>query len=335
MIMRTRRRLAPLTAAPAAAMLLAACGAGGPPPTPKVNLSLTAPTSGAIVGVRKVVVEGTVTPATAGVFVDGQPTKVVRGSFTRWLRIAQPTQTITVTAQASGYGPGSVSTTVQYSSALAHQLVSARAAQIAASRVATSGSPGLQSVQQGLATRIRTINSVFALHVPPSPSSTAPTPKRPTRPKASRPSTKPPITTPVPPTTRPPTTTPTPPAARPRGAPTRPPSLTVAQIKRLWLKYCAKAVRRVNLILYCTCIYNHLKRIGALSSRARVLALIKRLRAYERNYDPTKLPAFVRAAVQACLSKLPPLDPLTGKPVISKFPGLAHRSASGQTVPVP
>lgn len=334
MIMRARRRLAPLAAA-ATAILMAGCGAAGPPPTPKVNLSITAPTSGAIVGVHEVVVEGTVTPATAGVFVDSQPAKVVRGNFTRSLRIVQPTQTITVTAQASGYAPGSVSTTVQYSSALAHQLVSARAAQIAVSQVATSGSPRLQSAQQSLAARIRTINSGFAVHVPARPSTTAPTPKRPTRNKSTPSPTKPPITTPAPPTTRPPTTTPTPPTARPGGAPTRPPSLTVAEIKRLWLKHCAKAVRRVNLILYCTCIYNHLKRIGALSSRARVLALIKRLQAYERNYDPTKLPAFVRAAVQACLSKLPPLDPLTGKPVISRLPGLAHRSASGPTAPVP
>ena len=63
---------APLVAG-VAALGVAGCGTSAPVTKPTVNVAITAPTSGATVGVRDVTVTGTVTPATAQVLVGGQP----------------------------------------------------------------------------------------------------------------------------------------------------------------------------------------------------------------------------------------------------------------------
>lgn len=313
-IMRVCRMLAPIAAC-ATVLFVAGCGGAGPPPKPAVNLSITAPTSGAVVGVHEIVVAGMVAPGTARVFVDGRLATVVGGRFTRSVRIAQSTETITITGQASGYVPSRASTTVQYSPAQARQLIAARAAQTAATRVTAPGAN--QSVGQSSAVSAKTLNSVFALSSRSTGSATTHKPTRTHKPAGA-------AASPI----RAPTTTPTRPTAGPQPPSARSPSLTAVEIKQLWLRYCAKGKQHVNLILYCRCIYNHLKRIGALSSRARVLALIKKLQPYERTHDPAKLPLSVRAAILACLAKLPPLGP----PVVTRLPGLSH---GGVPLPTP
>ena len=101
--MRASTKLARLAVC-AAALSAAGCGASGSPPTaPHVNLSISAPTDGATVGVHKVTILGTVTPAGAQVDVNGRPAKVSGSSFTGTLYVASSDQKIVVSGAAHGY----------------------------------------------------------------------------------------------------------------------------------------------------------------------------------------------------------------------------------------
>jgi hypothetical protein len=117
--MRVRLTLIALASLIAAALCIAGCGGSTAPGKRAVALSILAPTNGATIGVRDIVVSGTVTPASAAVTVGGEPVKVTDGSYQLPMQLAQPSETITITGQADGYTPTSASTTVQYSGAVA------------------------------------------------------------------------------------------------------------------------------------------------------------------------------------------------------------------------
>ncbi len=108
--------------------------------------------------------------------------------------------------------------------------------------------------------------------------------------------------------------------------PTKPllPVLTIADIRQAWITTCVKAGKDQSYAPYCRCTYRHLERSGWLSSRERLLALERKLAPYNRTHNPNRLPRFVRKAIFACASKLPPLDPMSGKPTIVKLRGLSH-----------
>jgi hypothetical protein len=90
-------------------------GASNPP---AVTLSLIAPSDGATVGVRGIVVLGRVDPPTAVVLVAGRRVRVVHGVFSRPLQVQGRSRRIAVSARASGYIGTTIETTVAYSPAL-------------------------------------------------------------------------------------------------------------------------------------------------------------------------------------------------------------------------
>jgi hypothetical protein len=305
--MRARQSLAPFAAC-AAVVCIAGCGASGSQQTPKVNLSIIAPISGATVGVHEIMVTGTVSPATAEVAVGGQPAKVVHGSFTRPLSLAQASETITVTAKASGYSTGSASTTVQYSPQIAAQLVAAKAAQVRAAKLASITPKNVNTLAPATSGGgSKAVSSAFSLQSPKSGNSSGGSSGGGSSSAGSGGGSS---------------STPT---SQPKSTPTPAPPLTVAEIKTLWIKSCVKANKNQKFASYCRCTYTHLESNGWLRSRDRVLALDRKLRRYDRTHNPADLPRFVRRAITACVSKVPPLDPLSsGKPVIKKLPGQAH-----------
>jgi hypothetical protein len=306
--MRPRSRLVPL-AITAAVLCIAGCGSGGAT-GPKVALAITAPTSGATVGVQQVVVAGTVTPATATVLVAGKPTPVIKGSFQRSLHLASPTQTITVTAQANGYTDSSTHTTVSYSSKLAAALFAAKKAASKAFAVhfATAAQVTKATPRTFPGADPKAVNSAFPL---PSQSGTTP----PSTPTPSTP------------------TTPTTPKSG--GAPTSPTPLPADQIRQLWDHGCLKHAKSQNVVPWCTCIYVHLQSTGAFTTRESVRNLIKEFGPWSRTGSASALPQALRTAVTVCQPYLPPLDPITGKPVVTRLPGLSHKPVAAPTPTAP
>jgi hypothetical protein len=106
----------------------AGCASSAPAGPPQVTLSLTAPTSGATVGVRAVIVTGTVTPAHSVVRVAGKRVRVRRGSFVRPVYLNGGTTRIKIVARAHGYRAARIETTVHYSAGTAKVMVLARRA---------------------------------------------------------------------------------------------------------------------------------------------------------------------------------------------------------------
>ncbi|MGH9060211.1 MAG: hypothetical protein ACRDZY_11960, partial [Acidimicrobiales bacterium] len=216
---------------------LAGCGGSAPIAKPTVNVSITAPTSGAIVGVKHVVVAGTVTPVNAQVLVSGQPATVSGGRFTRSLYLATPREVVTVTAHAQGYVAAQTATTINYSPNLAAQLVASSSALASPPAASPSGANNA-------------LNSALAL----PKSSTSSSRSSGSRPAHTTPAhTTPAHTTPAPTTPAPTHTTPTTPAPAPAPAPSpsggasppasSPPVLTVDRIKQLWETGCLKHVK--------------------------------------------------------------------------------------------
>ncbi|MGH2856931.1 MAG: hypothetical protein ACRDMJ_05540, partial [Solirubrobacteraceae bacterium] len=119
-----------------AALALGGCGlsagSGSGKQAPHVAISLTAPMTGATVGVDRIQVTGTVTPANATVQVGGLPATVRRAGFVRALALHTATTTIPVTANAPGWAPATVTVTVHYSRTLAKTLNAARSAALLA-----------------------------------------------------------------------------------------------------------------------------------------------------------------------------------------------------------
>ncbi len=95
-------------------LLCAGCGAGLSSTPPAVAVAVTAPISGATVGVRAIDVSGTVAPAGARVVVAGHTATVRGGAFLAPLRLTSARTRIQIVASARGYRPASLQTTVRY-----------------------------------------------------------------------------------------------------------------------------------------------------------------------------------------------------------------------------
>jgi Glucodextranase, domain B len=331
--MRARTRLAQL-AVSAAALGVAGCGAGAAPTTPHVNLTISAPTSGATVGVHQVTVVGSVIPAGAHVSVNGQSAPVTGGVFKQQAWISAPNQKITVVGAAPGYAVTSTSTTVSYSSGVAAQLVAATAAL----KTMPASVPSSPRGHHSSATSIKAINAVFNLNPSGSPATgggssstggsganhpTTPAPTPPTNPSGGSTGSG---------------STPSTGTTKPSSTPTTPPPPTPAQIaaaiRKAWVHGCIPRHKGQNVVPYCTCTYVQLAHSGMLSTKQSLNHLLKELKPYERTGNPTKLPRFVRHAVNACISKFPPVDPLTGKPKLKTFSGINHPGQAGSSAPL-
>jgi len=99
--------------------------------------------------------------------------------------------------------------------------------------------------------------------------------------------------------------------------PAAPAPLSQAQIQQRYVQGCASAAGAASPLPYCTCMYDHLRLGGAFTSPASITALAREIREFERTQDIYKLPAFVRAALTTCASRLP-----TPKLTITKLPRL-------------
>jgi hypothetical protein len=97
-------------------LVLAGCGAGGPAGRPTVGLSIVAPTSGSVVGVRAIQLVGTVRPANAVVQVGHRTVHVHGGRFRQPLILLKPLTHITVRATAAGFRASATVVAVHYAS---------------------------------------------------------------------------------------------------------------------------------------------------------------------------------------------------------------------------
>ncbi|MEA2212158.1 MAG: hypothetical protein QOF83_2106 [Solirubrobacteraceae bacterium] len=314
--MRASSRLAQLAVC-AAALSAAGCAAGGaPPPTPHVNVSISAPTSGATVGVHKVTITGTVTPAGAQVVVDGQRAKVTGSSFSGTMYVSAANQKIVVSAAANGYVASQASTTVTYSPNVAHELVAAAAAVNNPPASSSTASPKVTTsvLTQAFGLSVASVTKKTKANAPNPPASS------PSGSGGSSPSSAP--TSSGNGTAAPSGSSSTP---APAPAPTPTPAEIAAAIHDAWVHGCIKVQAGGSVVPYCTCTYTHLA--GQLQTRTSAEHVLKEMVPYLRTGDFRTLPAFIRRAVDACASKLPPLDPVTGKPVVSSFPGATHTAA--------
>ena len=87
------------------APVLAGCGGTAPVPPPPVRVSLTAPTDGARISSRQLVVLGTVDPPGAAVTIAGAPTRVTNSTFRHRVSLPWGVHAISVEATAPGYLP--------------------------------------------------------------------------------------------------------------------------------------------------------------------------------------------------------------------------------------
>jgi hypothetical protein len=318
--MRVSTRLVQL-AVLAAALSAAGCGAGGATASPQVNLSISAPTNGATVGVHKVTITGIVTPAGAQVAVNGQPAQVTGSSFTGTLYVSTLNQKIVVSGAAHGYLGAQANTTVSYSPNLAAQLVTS---------APSAAQPATTQVSNTRAT-VSAITSAFGLPSNAPKRITKAGPAKPTGGSSSQPSSSTPTGGSG--TNRP--SSPTSGSGAPSGSrgSTTPAPPTAAQIaaaiRQAWVHGCVTVKAGQNIVPYCTCTYNHL--VGQLQTQAAADHLLNELKPYLRTGDISKLPKIVRNAVTACISKLPPLDPVTGTPVVRKLPGVQHGALPAAT----
>lgn len=83
----------------------AGCGGSASVPPPPVHLSLTAPTDGARISSKHLVVLGTVDPPGAAVTIEGAPTRVANSTFRHSVSLSWGVHAIRVEATAPGYLP--------------------------------------------------------------------------------------------------------------------------------------------------------------------------------------------------------------------------------------
>lgn len=337
--MRLHGSWAPLVTA-VAALGVGGCGTSAPVTKPTVNVVITAPTSGATVGVRDVTVTGTVTPATAHVLVAGQPATVQGGSFRRTLRLDGSAQTVTVSAQAAGYVPAQTNTRVSYSAGLAAQLVastrvlaasdpsaamslSMKAAPASASLLAQAvalpkATPAARHTTSATGTASTTTSSGPAGSTP-TPTPTASTPTAPT------------------PTPSPVATTPSPspaPVTNPAPTPVAPsPAAIAARIKQQWESKCLQKQNGAKTVPYCTCIYTHLDSTGVFRTPATVKAFIRRVNHYIRTGDTSHVSRAVIRALSACQERFPASQSLGGRMSVTPFSTSHHRPATPAPAP--
>jgi hypothetical protein len=298
--------------------------------------------SGSTVGVRDITVAGTVSPATAAVMVGGEPAHVVGGSFKKTVQITGGSATITITGNATGYAQGVASTTVQYSPHLASELAASQVGQAARaggsnqSKHAKPAGPNAghqHTTRRAPAKHTSTSTSsqpqAAASTTPASNPAPAPTPAPSPQPSHHAPANNAGHASSHKTDTHHKTDTNQKGSTHHKtqaGHKPSKPKLTVADIKKLWIRGCVKAGKNHEYVAYCQCTYRHLEQAGALRSRERLLKLERELARYARTHDFTALPRYVRQAMSTCASKLPPLDAMTGTPKITKLPG--HHGAS-------
>jgi hypothetical protein len=100
----------------ASAAVVAGCGSSssstsGPPP---VDVSLTAPSYGAVVGVQSIDVVGSVDPGTAVVRVNDVRARVKKGDFKSRLTLHPGRNRIKIVATADGYKQTTTSISLRY-----------------------------------------------------------------------------------------------------------------------------------------------------------------------------------------------------------------------------
>jgi hypothetical protein len=276
-------------------------GPTAPPPLPNVGLAISAPTNGATVGVRRLVVVGTVTPRGATVTINGRAATVRDGTFALPLQLAGPTQTITVVGRAGGYRPATTATTVSYSPVTAAQLTAAQraattlpplgpvtAAQFPVSRAAppsTSTAGGLPS-------------TVFALPGSAGAGGTGRTGGTGGGGGTSA-------------------------TGSGNGTPVQPVVWTQARIHDWYVRACAGTAGQTARTSFCQCTYRHLARSGAMRSRQSLVALVRTLKPYDRTHNPASLPDYVHLAILDCAQYLPDNN-VAARPVIHKLPSLSY-----------
>ena len=324
----------------AVALAAAGCGTSAPTQKPAVAVTISAPTSGATLGVRQVTVTGTVVPAGARVLVGGQPAQVSGSNFRRTVVLTAPRQILTVTAQADGYVPAQTDATVSYSAALAAQMSSASRALTArlpapSSGAALTASPtGAGALAQAVAlnssaspsrsTGAHRATSTTPTHVTPTPGTT-PTPLTPAPgPIPSPPSPVPTGggTTPAP---APVTTTPTPLAPSPQAITER--------IKRVWESNCLQAIKGSRVVPYCTCIYTHLESTGTFRTPAAVRDLVNRVDFWIRTGDDAHLNRAITRALATCQSRFPAPQSVDGPTTVSPLSGTSHLPVPAKPIP--
>lgn len=345
-----RHRLIWLASPLLAALALAGCGVGGSGhQTPQVAISLTAPMTGATVGVDTIKVTGTVTPANATVRVGGLPATVRGAGFVRAMSLRTATTTIPVTAAAPGWTPATVTVTVHYSRALAKALSAAHSATWLAAAPASSSartrassdsgfvpSVDLSGGSNGGATSTGSGSGATGGHGGTgSPPTGTPTGSPPAGTPTGTPTGSPPTGTPTPPTGTPTGSPPTgaPTGGSPEGAPaggepgTSAP-VTQAELEQLYLQTCEKASGGSQAASYCQCMYDHMQHAQVFSSRARVLALARRIKRFNRTHDLADLPKWLLQAQATCVAQLPtpPLD-------LGSLPTLHHPAAPARGAP--
>jgi hypothetical protein len=327
--MRASRWLAQL-AAVAMTLGVAGCAVGSSPSSPHVSLNISAPTAGATVGVHQVTVTGNVQPLTATVNVNGHPAHVAGGVYSQTVNVSSVSQKITVVAAAHGFAGAQATTTVGYSPSTAAQLM--------ASTKTLKSQPAAVTAKLARSSASRAINAMFNIPTPgtgghkpkPAPSGSGTTGSGTT----SSPSRGTPTggstsaggsstgstgnTSSTPPSPPPPT-----------------PQQIARAIRKAWVHGCIPHRKGENVGPYCTCTYTQLQHHNnLLSTQAGVTRWNHWIRPYLRTGDFTKLPRFVQRAVEHCINKYPPLDPLSGKSSVKPLPGGSHGGAPASNQPV-
>ena len=279
---------------------------------------------------------GTVSPATATVEVGGLPVHVVNGAYTVPMQLGHSIQTITITGRAVGYLPSNASTTVHYSSQIASSIEAVahpKSVAVPAPKLNYSTHPAGPATGPNVAPPIppavpvslkrsssakSTSSGSTASNAKASRSKASSSHKSSSRKSSrSRSSSAKRSSHTSSRTTK----------TSSRSSNRIPESrtvLTVKDIKHAWVNGCVRPETGQTYTAYCRCTYHRLARAGALSSRRRLRELMRRLKPYKRTHNVARLPRFVRRAIYACVTKLPPIDPLAGKPVINKLPTLSH-----------
>ena len=303
------------------AFAVAGCGTSAPVIKPTVSVAITAPTSGATVGVRDLTVTGTVSPATAQVLVGGQPAAVHGGSFHRTLRLDGSAQTVTVTAQAAGYVPAQADTRVSYSAGLAAQLV-------AASHTLAASTPSAAVSLSATSAPASASLLAQAVALPAAP----PAPKHATTRAGSTTSSTPTSSTPTPSPTLPspspaPVTTPAPVPAPPS------PAAIAARVKQQWESNCLQKPMGTREVPYCTCIYTHLEHTGAFKTPATVRLLVRRVNHFMRTGDVSHITRAVMRALTTCQARFPAAQSLGGRMTVTPLSSSHHRAAAPAPAP--
>jgi hypothetical protein len=327
--MRVRRTIAALAAGVGAIGALAGCGSSAAPPAKSISLSITAPTNGATVGVRQVQIAGNVTPGTAAVSVGGRAAKVTHGAFTLPVQLGGKSQTITVTARASGYEPATSTTTVNFSGQTAAQIKTARVAATADRAFALS--PG--GLKKGRAGHANSGPVKRAFVWPGSGSTTGGSGSGsgsgsggsgsgsgsggsgsgsgsggsgsgsggggPTTGTGSTPAPPPPII------------------------------WTAGKIHRVYVDACVRGNGGASVKPFCECTYKSIAHSGALRSREALFQLFRELDTYDHTHNVNDLPGFVENAVLDCMQDLPGNNVNAPLPIIP-FPGLHHPAPGPQ-----